>query len=67
MNPTSIEFIYKAMNALASRKHDPEQCLADAIEHELLMVRGRLTMQESHSGVMSFPGLEAYISDFPAA
>jgi len=34
MKLTTIEFIYQAMNAIASGKHDPEteQCLSDAIE-----------------------------------
>jgi hypothetical protein len=40
MNPNSIEFIYTAINAIASGKHNPEteQCLSDAIDEELLLI-----------------------------
>ena len=46
MKPNSIEFIYKAMNAIASRKHDPEteQCISDAIEQELLAINASLAL-----------------------
>jgi len=43
MKANSIEFIYMAMNALASGKHDPEteQCMSDANEHELLALNAQ--------------------------
>ena len=46
MKPNSIEFIYKAMNAIASGKHDSEteQSLADAIEEELLTMNASLVL-----------------------
>ena len=48
MKPNSIEFIYKAMNAIASGKHDPEteQSLSDAIEEELLSMNASLCAGE---------------------
>jgi len=46
MKSNSIEFIYEAINALASGKHDPEteQCLSDAIEQELLAIKASLVL-----------------------
>jgi hypothetical protein len=46
MKPNSIEFIYQAMNAIASGKHDPEteQCLSDAIAEELLVMKVSLAL-----------------------
>jgi hypothetical protein len=46
MKSNSIEFIYEAMNALASGKHDPEteQSLSDAIEQELLAIKASLLL-----------------------
>ena len=46
MKPNSIEFIYQAMNAIASGKHDPEteQSLSDAIEEELLSMNASLVL-----------------------
>jgi hypothetical protein len=46
MKRNSIEFIYQAMNAIASGKHDPEtqQCLSDAIEEELLAMNASLAL-----------------------
>jgi hypothetical protein len=47
MKPHSIEFIYKAMNAIASGKHDPEteQCLSDAIEEERLAINASVLLE----------------------
>ena len=47
MNPNSIEFIYKAMNAIASGKVSPEteQCLSEAIEEELLLINANLALE----------------------
>jgi hypothetical protein len=47
MPTNSIEFIYQAMNAIASGKHDPEtqQCLSDAIEEELLAINASLVLE----------------------
>ena len=44
MKPKSMEFVYKAMNTIASRNCDPEgeQCLSDAIEQELLAIMSSL-------------------------
>jgi hypothetical protein len=46
MKRNSIEFIYQAMNAIASGKHDreTEQCLSDAIEEELLAMNASLVL-----------------------
>jgi hypothetical protein len=46
MKPISIELIYKAMNAIASGKHDPEteQCLSDAIEEELFATNASVAL-----------------------
>ncbi|MCU1256177.1 MAG: hypothetical protein JWM83_2476 [Candidatus Angelobacter sp.] len=50
MKPHSIEFIYKAINAIASGKHDPEtqQCLSDAIEEELLLINANLVLERRY-------------------
>ena len=47
MKPNSIEFIYQAMNAIASGKHDPEteQHLSDAVEEELLAMNTNLVLE----------------------
>lgn len=53
MKPESVKFIYRAVNEIASGKHDAltEQCLADAIEQELIAVRAHLTIQrEAQAG-----------------
>jgi hypothetical protein len=56
MNPNSIEFIYKAMNAIASGKHtlETEQCLSDAIEEELLLINANLAL-EGRDALFLFP------------
>jgi hypothetical protein len=48
MNPNSIEFIYKAINAIASGKHGPEteQCLSDVITEELLVMNASLVLKQ---------------------
>jgi hypothetical protein len=48
MKTSSIEFIWKAMNAIASGRHDPEteQCLSDAIEEELLAMNASLVLEK---------------------
>jgi hypothetical protein len=63
MNPNSIEFIYRAMNAIASGKHDPEteQCLADAVDEELLAINASLMLPRWRDSV-STPELEAHIA-----
>ena len=47
MNSDSIDFIYKALNEIASGKHDPEmeQCLADAIEQELFAINAQKILE----------------------
>ncbi len=53
MKPESLKFIYSAVNAIASGKHDAqtEQCLADAIGQELIAMRVRLKIQrETQAG-----------------
>jgi hypothetical protein len=46
MNPNSMEFICRAVNAIASGKHDAEteQCLSDAIEEELFAMNASLVL-----------------------
>jgi hypothetical protein len=63
MNPNSIEFIYKAINAIASGKHDPEteQCLSDAIEEELFVINANLAL-ERHEFMVLPPHGEAHIA-----
>ena len=47
MKRNSVKFIYQAMNAIASGKHDPEteQCLSDAIEEEILAINASLVVE----------------------
>ena len=63
MKPNCIEFIYSAMNALASGTHDPEteQTLADAIEEELLAIQASLVLASSRANTEYTPA-EAYIA-----
>jgi hypothetical protein len=63
MKPDSIEFIYQAMNAIASGKHDPEteQCLSDAIEEELLAINASLVVKSWHEITMLLSQVEAHI------
>jgi hypothetical protein len=64
MKRNSIEFIYKAMNAIASGKHDPEseQCLADAIEEELLAMNASLVIASWRANTVYTPEAEAHIA-----
>jgi hypothetical protein len=64
MKPNSIEFIYKAMNAIASGKHDPEaeQCLADAIEEELFAIQAHLVLASWPANGGYTPEAEAHIA-----
>ena len=54
MNPNSVEFIYKAINAIASGKHDlmTEQCLSDAIEEELFLLNATLVLAPRHERIV---------------
>jgi hypothetical protein len=63
MKPNSIEFIYQAMNAIASGKHDPEteQCLSDAVEEELLAMNASLVLARWHGISAPAPQAEARI------
>jgi len=63
MNPNSIEFIYKAINAITSGKHDPEteQCLSDAIEEELLLINASLALEQRYELIVLPPQVEAPI------
>jgi hypothetical protein len=47
MEPESVRFMYRAINAIASGKHDPltEQCLADAVAQELIAIRARIRIR----------------------
>lgn len=64
MKRNSIEFIYKAMNAIASGKHDPEteQCLSDAIREELLMMNARLVLETWRANIACTPEAEAHLA-----
>jgi hypothetical protein len=64
MKRNSIEFIYQAMNAIASGKHDPEteQCLSDAIEEELLAMNARLALPTRQEVNVATSGAEARIA-----
>jgi len=64
MNPNSIEFIYRAMNAIASGKHDleTEQCLSHAIEEELLAMNASLVLASWRANVAYTPEAEAHIA-----
>ena len=64
MNPISMEFIYRAMNAIASGKHDPEteQCLSDAIEEELLAMNASLVLTSWRANMAHAPEAEAHIA-----
>lgn len=48
MNTDSIDFIYKALNEIASGKHCPEmeQCLAYAIEQGLLAINAQRMLED---------------------
>jgi hypothetical protein len=64
MKRNSIEFIYQAMNAIASRKHDPEteQCLSDAIEEELVAMNSSLALPTWQEANVPKSGAEAHIA-----
>jgi hypothetical protein len=64
MKRNSIEFIYQAMNAIASGKHDPEteQCLSDAIEEELLAMNASLALPTWQEVKVATSGAEARIA-----
>lgn len=64
MKRNSIEFIYKAMNAIASGKHDPEteQCLSDAIEEEILAINSRLVLAAWRTNTVCTPEAEAHLA-----
>ena len=64
MKRNSIEFIYQAMNAIASGKHDPEteQCLSDAIEEELLVMNASLVLERWREITAATPQAEAHIA-----
>jgi hypothetical protein len=62
MKTNSIDFIYRAMNAIASGKHDPEteQCLAEAIEGELLEIKASLVLPSWGGIALPTSEVEAY-------
>ena len=64
MKLTSIEFIYKATNAIASGKHDPEteQCLSDAIEEELRVINASLVLARWRANIAPASEVEAHIA-----
>ncbi len=64
MNPNSVEFIYRAMNAIASGKHTPEteQCLSDAIEEELLAMNASLVLERGRGFSLAAPKVEVQIA-----
>jgi hypothetical protein len=64
MKTNSIQFIYEAMNAIASGKHDPEteQCLSDAVEQELLAINASLVLARWHEITVSTSKLEAQVA-----
>jgi hypothetical protein len=64
MKPNSIEFIYQAMNAIASGKHDPEteRCLSDAIAEELLVMNASLVLARWRELALPTPDAQACIA-----
>lgn len=64
MKRNSIEFIYEAMNAIASGKHDSEteQCLSDAVEEELLVINASLVLSSWRANVVYTPEVEAHVA-----
>ncbi len=64
MKRNSIEFIYQAMNAIASGKHDPEteQCLSDAIEEELVAIQASLVLASSRANTEYAAQAEAHVA-----
>jgi hypothetical protein len=64
MKRNSIEFIYQAMNAIASGKHDSEteQCLSDAIEEELLAINASLLLASWRETIAPTSPAEAHIA-----
>jgi hypothetical protein len=64
MKLNSIDFIYSAMNALASGTHDPEteQTLADVIEEELLAIQASLALASSRADTKYAAQAEAHVA-----
>jgi hypothetical protein len=64
MKTNSIQFIYQAMNAIASGKHDSEteQCLSDAVEQELLAINASLVLARWREITVSTSKLEAQVA-----
>jgi hypothetical protein len=64
MTSHSIEFICKAINAIASRKHDAETelCLSDAIEQELLVISASVALQDRYGIARPTPEMGACIA-----
>jgi hypothetical protein len=64
MKSESVQFIYQAMNAIASGTHDPEteQCLYDAVEQELLAMKASLVLARWRVITLSTSELEAHIA-----
>jgi hypothetical protein len=64
MKTNSIQFIYQAMNAIASGKHDPEteQCLSDAVEQELLAINTSLVLATWRANTVCTPEVEVHIA-----
>lgn len=60
----SFEFIFQAMNAIASGKHDPEteQCLSDAIEEELFAINASLVLERWRGITVTTPDAEVHIA-----
>ena len=64
MKTNSIQFIYQAMNAIASGKHDPEteQCLSDAVEQELLVINASLVLATWRANTVCRPEVAVHIA-----
>ena len=64
MKTNSIQFIYEAMNAIASGKHGPEteQCLSDAVEQELLAINASLVLARWREITVSTSELEIHLA-----
>jgi hypothetical protein len=60
----SFEFIYKAINAIASGKHDPEteQCLSDAIEEELFAINASRVLEGWRGVTATTPAAEVHLA-----
>lgn len=64
MKANSIDFIYQAMNAIASRRHNPdiEQQLSEAIEEEILAIKASLVLARWPETTLPTVRAEAHVA-----